>query len=139
MKKDEGGYLTAEVLAADKLVLPGEASDYYVNAVSLHPNAAVNETLQVYNPANNSSIFVAGQFGEVYNYTSLYSMHGQIEQLVFADGTFATDSVQAHSVQAQSLDGGARTTTTTSSSVTRRRRWRRSRRAPTPRLLSPFR
>ena len=104
--------------SADKLILPGEASDYYVDAVDLDANT-VNESLQVYNPTNNSSVYVAGQFGDYSNWTSLYGQHGQIEQLVFADGTFSTEGLQAQSLQAQSLEGGARTTTTTRSSVAR--------------------
>ena len=53
-------------------------------------NAATNESLQVYNPTNNSSVFVVGQFGEYRNYTGAYGQSGQIEQLVFADTVIYT-------------------------------------------------
>lgn len=99
---------------ADKLVFPGESSDYYVDAVNLDGNATTNESLQVFNPTNNSGVYVVGHFGEFGNLTSLHSQHGQIEQLVFADGTFSTAGMQAQSLQIQSLESSS---TTTSASV----------------------
>jgi hypothetical protein len=90
---------------ADRVVMPGESSDYFVDATSLDGTSATEESLQIYNPANNTSVFVYGHFSEYSSWTSHYGMHGQIEQMVFADGIFGTAQVRAQSFQVRDLGG----------------------------------
>lgn len=87
--------------------MPGESSDYLVDATSLDGTSTTEESLQIYNPANNTSVFVYGHFGEYFSWSSFYGMHGRIEQLVFADGTFGTAQVRARSFQVRGLGGAA--------------------------------
>ncbi|CAA9438424.1 MAG: hypothetical protein AVDCRST_MAG22-3865 [uncultured Rubrobacteraceae bacterium] len=85
----------------DRLVLPGGASDYHLDSVDLDGVGATEESLQVYDPRINASIFVYGHFGEYSNWTRSYGMHGQIERVQFADGVF--DTAQAPRLQARNL------------------------------------
>ena len=85
----------------DRLLLPGGASDYHLDSVDLDGAGATEESLQVYEPKTNASVFVYGHFGEYSNWTKSYGMHGQIEQLQFADGVF--DTLQASRLQARNL------------------------------------
>lgn len=87
----------------DRLVLPGGASDYHLDSVDLDGTVATEESLHVYDPRTSASIFVLGHFGEYSNWTRNYGMHGQIEQLQFADGVF--DTAQAPRLQDRNLGG----------------------------------
>jgi RTX calcium-binding nonapeptide repeat (4 copies) len=85
----------------DKLVLPGESSDYYIDRINLDNNREkelgklpTEESLKVYNPTNDSTVFVAGHFGEYFYLKDGKYMpallNGQIEKLVFADTVIDT-------------------------------------------------
>jgi len=76
---------------ADTLVLPGESSDYYIDSVNLDASPdGSEESLLIYNTTNNTTVRVLGHFGDYANWSNLNGLNGKIEQLVFADGAFAT-------------------------------------------------
>ena len=80
----------------DKVVLPGESSDYYLDRVDLDDDTRINESLVVYNPTNDTSVFVAGQYGRFLKlddqtFTRAFDeRNSQIEKLVFADTVIDT-------------------------------------------------
>lgn len=90
---------------ADRLVLPGVSSDYYVDAVNVDVGNPAEESLQVYDPTNNTSVIVYGHFSAYGSWTSEFGMHGRIEQLQFADGSF--DAGRAQSLGTRLVGGTA--------------------------------